>query len=38
MRIYMRTNLNEDRAEMMERAAEAGVEKFYMPNIDHRIH
>jgi TatD DNase family protein len=25
----------EDRAEMMERAAEAGVEKFYMPNIDH---
>jgi len=26
---------DEDREEMMERAAEAGVEKFYMPNIDH---
>lgn len=26
---------DEDRREMMERAAEAGVEKFYMPNIDH---
>jgi TatD DNase family protein len=27
---------DEDRSEMMERAAEAGVEKFYMPNIDHQ--
>jgi len=26
---------DEDRAEMMERAEQAGVEKFYMPNIDH---
>ncbi|MGJ3237022.1 TatD family hydrolase [Marivirga sp.] len=26
---------DEDRAEMMERAMEVGVEKFYMPNIDH---
>lgn len=26
---------DEDRAEMIERAEEAGVEKFYMPNIDH---
>lgn len=26
---------DEDRAEMMERATEAGVKKFYMPNIDH---
>lgn len=26
---------DEDRAEMMDRAAQAGVEKFYMPNIDH---
>lgn len=28
-------DFDEDRSEMMERAAEAGVEKFYMPNIDH---
>lgn len=26
---------DEDREEMMERAVQAGVEKFYMPNIDH---
>ncbi|HET8860429.1 TatD family hydrolase [Marivirga sp.] len=26
---------DEDRAEMIERAEEAGVERFYMPNIDH---
>ncbi|WKV11571.1 TatD family hydrolase [Marivirga harenae] len=26
---------DEDRPEMMDRAVEAGVEKFYMPNIDH---
>ena len=26
---------DEDRAEMMERAAESGVQEFYMPNIDH---
>lgn len=26
---------DKDRAEMIERAEEAGVKKFYMPNIDH---
>ncbi|WNB16975.1 TatD family hydrolase [Marivirga arenosa] len=27
---------DEDRQEMMERAEEAGVKRFYMPNIDHK--
>jgi len=26
---------DQDRSEMIERAAESGIEKFYMPNIDH---